>query len=173
MPQAPTPAIPYFYRRVYLHALSLHKMDKLSASFFTWFAPHSREAARLASLQLYHEIHEIRKFLLRLNRRIHFLLDKHLTAGNPVAPPNPHMEMSTFTFVAQLICISPAPVTVLCYGPGEHECSQVTQSSMATNHEVVSLQLKCSTRVRTPGTGQPLCALCHCSGPETKQTSSS
>lgn len=111
----------------YLHALPLREMDKLSASFFTWFAPHSREAARLASLHLYHEIHEIRKFLLRLNRRIHFLLDKHFTAGNPVAPPNPQMEMSTLTSVAQLIWVSPAPVTALCWGRGELEFSQVTQ----------------------------------------------
>lgn len=102
-------------------------MDKLSASFFIRFALHIREAARLASLHLYHEIHEIRKFLLRLNRRIHFLLDKHFTAGNPVAPPNPQMEMSTLTSVAQLIWVSPAPVTALCWGRGELEFSQVTQ----------------------------------------------
>jgi len=128
MPQAPTQILSHIFTDMYyLHALPLHEMDKLSASFFIRFALHIREAARLASLHLHHEIHEIRKFLLRLNRRIHFLLDKHFTAGNPVAPPNPQMEMSTLTSVAQLIWVSPAPVTALCWGWGELEFSQVTQ----------------------------------------------
>lgn len=44
---------------------------------------------------------------------------------------------------------------------------------MGLRHEVISLQLKCSTQVCTPGTGQPLSALYYCSVLETKQTSSS
>lgn len=78
-------------------------------------------------MQLYCEIHETQKFLLRLNTRTRVVLDKHLAAGNPVAPPNPQMERSAFTSAAQMICISPAPVTVLCYAQGKHTHSQVTQ----------------------------------------------